>query len=196
MHSVPHLIVPRKNLSCLLFVLAAACAAPLAGLQARDDAARIMLKSLGDATIEVTAHSDGGKLVSDTGKGATLDQPTVANEWSTASITFKTSADAEIQVRLSATWNKEDNKWVFIDKVKGEGVEIQNPDLEGESGQAPTGWTFRQAGTGKASQINDAGQAASGTGFAKVSHGCSLIQTVHVPKDKEVTISFQARNAE
>lgn len=180
----------------VIFILAALLVFPAGSLLAKEDAARIMLKSLGDATIEVVSNSDGGKLISGSGeKGVTLDQPTVANEWSPASITFKVNQDAEIQIRLSATWNKEDNKWVYIDNVKGEGVEIQSPDLESETSQVPTGWTFRQAGAGKAAHINDAGVAASGTGFVKLSHGCSMIQVIHVPKDKEVTISFVARSA-
>lgn len=159
------------------------------------DAAWLMVKSETGDEIEVTSISDGSAVVAQSPQSATLAVATDPGEWKTAEIKFKSKADTTVLLRLSARYSKKDDMWVYIDGVKGSAVEIKNPDFEAGGSQVPEGWQFRQGkGEAKAAHLNDAGTAASGTGFVKVSHGCPAVQSVHVPKDVEVTVAFSARS--
>ena len=133
-------------------------------------------------------------MVNPTANSVSVDQPVKAGQWSTASVKFKTSVDADIRLRLSASWTKADDMWVLIDNVKTDGIQVENADFEKAGGNAPAGWKFLEAGGKKAVHLQDAALAESGTGCIKVSHGCPAIQTVHVPKDTEVTITFSFRS--
>ncbi len=176
-----------------LLALTSALIAPT--LYAREDGVRIMLKSESAATIEVTGTSSAETVVTKSPKSVSLDQTITADQWTTVSLQFKVSEDADIQLRLSARWTKADDKWVLIDNVKAEGAKIENGDFENGSDSAPGGWKFRKGQTGPASLVTDDKLAASGTRFVKVSHGSAVVQTIHVLGGTDVTLSFSARSA-
>jgi len=181
-----------------LFLLFAAMTTLASVSLAKEDAARLELKPADDATIEVISVGEGAQLAKQTSNAVTFDQPVSADQWKTASINFKVSKDTDVRLRLSARFTQADDMWVLIDNVKAEGVEVQNPDFEDGSGAtAPTGWKFlkKEGGSNSAVRMTDASKAASGGSFVKVSHGCPVVQVIHVPKDKEITVSFSGRSA-
>ncbi len=178
-----------------LLTLAASLTAALSNTQAKDTTARLMLKSDGPADIQVIGNSDNAKLIDPQAKAITVEVPANANQWSTGSIKFKVSADTDLRLRLSSNYTKTEEKWVFIDNVKGEGVQVENPDFESAGANGPNGWKFLQNGKGKAVLLQDDKAAASGQGFVKVSHTAPVVQVIHVPKDTEVTLSFSAKAA-
>jgi hypothetical protein len=178
-----------------LFLSTTVTVALLASAQAKDDAARLMLKSEGPADIEVISTSDNSKLIDPQAKGVTLEQVTTPDQWTTATIKFKVSADTDLRLRLAANYTKSEEKWVFIDNVKAEGIQIENPDFENPGPKGPAGWKFLQNGKVPATQIKDEKQAASGESFVKVSHASPIVQMIHVPKDTEVTLTFSAKSA-
>lgn len=170
--------------------------AAIPALQAKDDAARLMLKSESGADIQIVSTSDNAKSLDPQPKGVTIDMPVNPSEWSTGSVKFKVTEDTDLRLRLSAVYTKADDKWVFIDNVKAEGVALENPDFEAIGPKAaPSGWKFLQNGKGTASQVQDPKVAASGQACVKVSHGCPVVQTIHVPKDTEVTLTFSGKSA-
>ena len=179
-------------------IIAGVVAALTAVANAKEDAARLELKPSGDAVIQDIKFGEGAQVVSQASNAVSFDLPVSADQWKTGSIKFKVSADTELRIRLSARFTQADDMWVFIDNVKAEGAEIQNPDFEGGSGAtAPAGWKFlkKEGGSSTAVRVTDAAKAASGESFVKVSHGCPVVQMIHVPKDKEVTLTFSARSA-
>jgi len=181
-----------------LFLLFAAMTTLASVSLAKEDAARLELKPTDDAAIDVISVGEGAQLAKQTSNVVMFDQPVGADQWNTASIKFKASKDTDVRLRLSARFTQADDMWVLIDNVKVEGAEIQNPDFEGGSGAtAPTGWKFlkKEGGSNNAERITDASKAASGESFVKVSHGCPVVQVIHVPQDKEITVSFSGRSA-
>ncbi len=177
--------------------LIAAIIATILNVQAKEDAGRLELKTAEGASIEVIEVGNGAKIANQSGGSVTIDQVVTGGEWTSASIKFKTTADTEVRLRLSARYTQMDDMWVFIDNVKAVGAEVQNPDFEEGSGTAaPSGWKFiKSPSGGLATRVSDPSKAASGESFVRVSHGSPVIQTVHIPKDTEVTISFSARSA-
>jgi hypothetical protein len=179
------------HFSCLLG-LALAVLAPSAF--AKGDAARLMVKVPEGNTVEIVKFSAGATDLTKT--TITIDQPVNDSEYTTLSVTLKAAADVDVLLRLSATWTKEDNVWVYIDNVKVDGATVNNADLEeGTAGKAPSDWKFMKTAANMGEYLQDAAVAASGAGVVKVPYTCPLTQSIHLPKDKEVTISFSAKLA-
>ena len=176
-------------------LLAAALALLSPSAYSKGDAARLMLKVPdGSPAVEVVKMSEGAVDLTKT--TITVDQAVTAQEWTTLSVTLKSPSEVDVLLRLSATWTKEDTAWVYIDNVKFEGGDLLNPDLEeGNPGKAPSDWKFMKTGANSAEYIQDAALAASGAGVVELPYSCPLTQTIHLPKDKEVTISFSAKLA-
>lgn len=166
-------------------------------LPAKDaDAAWMMVRSADDtAEIKVISISEGSGIVAFTPTSFTLAQASDPDQWKTAEIKFKASADADVLLRLSARYASKNDKWVYIDNIKATGITVENPDFETASGETPAGWQFRAKGGLKGVLLHESGFAASGTGYVKVAHGTPVVQTVRVTKDTEVTLSFTFKTA-
>lgn len=170
---------------------------PAGQILAMENAARLHVKSEGEAAIELTGKSEEAKAPIIAPKAFSVDFPVVADKWTTCRVTFKVAGPTILKVRLSGSWLKEGDNLVFIDDIKATGLNIVNPDFEVDAfkNTAPAGWQFWQQGAPWAIWMRDRAAAASGEIFVKVSHACPAVQRVQVPQATEVTISFAARLA-
>lgn len=159
------------------------------------DAAWLLVKAMGEAQLEIIGISEGSAVVKQDPKTFTFAQATDPDRWRTAEIKFKSNADTDVTLRLSARYSKLDDEWVYLDNIKTTACKIANPDFETGDGTKAEGWEFRRGrGNKKSELLQDPDMAASGTSFVKISHGCPVVQIAHIQKDTEITLSFVCRS--
>ncbi|CAN5386777.1 hypothetical protein BH09VER1_BH09VER1_07590 [soil metagenome] len=163
-----------------------------------------ILVSCETAKIEVVRASDGADLndLSKTNKEGkeitilTASLQTNSDQWQPLGISFKSPEETDVVLQLRAKPGNKDSRTCF-DNFKIEGATMVNADLEDvDKAGVPKGWRVGYKTRDVIPSKEQADRASSGIRFVEVDSSFFLSQTIHIPKDKEVTITGQVRSAD